>query len=280
MRAIWALCLRNLRNFMRDRLRLLITILTPFGFIYVLSSLFRTQLEGNPIGYVIAGVTIATVFQTSLNIAATTIEDIGSGFMKEILVSPISRFQVAFGQMLAGATIATLQGFMIFVIGMFTGLGFEKPHTIVLVFLSMFLVGLVYSAFGLLVATLVRDAQTYQIVEQAVVLPLVFLSGAYVPVSLFPRFLEYLSFLNPMTYTTMFFRAIVMENNGTNAEMVKNGLAFTVRGFVFKPWMSGLVVVGCGILFLILATVTFQRADFTHTRKHRKNRKKRKKVIL
>lgn len=273
MRAIWALCLRNLRNFMRDRLRLLITILTPFGFIYVLTSLFRTQLQGNPINHVIAGVTIATVFQTSLNIAAATIEDIGSGFMKEILVSPISRFQVALGQMLAGATIATIQGFLIFAIGMFTGLGFEKPHTLLLVFLSMFLVGLVYSALGLLVAILVWDAQTYQIVEQAVVLPLVFLSGAYVPVSLFPTFLKYLSFANPMTYTTMFFRAIVLENNGTDAEMVKNGLAFSINGFIFKPWMSGLVVTGCGILFLILATVTFQRADFTHTQKRKRKKK-------
>lgn len=273
MSAVWILCLRNLRHFMRDRVRLLITILTPFAFIYVLSSLFRQQLQGNPIQHIIAGVTIATVFQTSLNIAATTIEDISSGFMKEILASPINRFQVAFGQILAGAIVATLQGFMIFFIGMFTGLGFEKPHTIVLVFLSMFLVGLVYSALGLLMATLVRDAQTYQIVEQAVVLPLVYLSGAYVPVSLFPALLQKLSIINPMTYTTMFFRAIVLENNGTDTEMVKNGLAFYVNGSVFKPWMSGLVVVGCGILFLFLATVTFQQADFTHEHKRRKNTK-------
>lgn len=267
MRAIWTLCLRNLRNFMRNRIRLLITFLTPFAFIYVLSSLFQNQLQENSVNHVIAGVTIATVFQTSLNIAATTIEDISSGYMKEILVSPINRFQVAFGQLLAGALIATMQGFIIFVIGMFTGLGFEKPHTIVLVFLSMFLVGMVYSALGLWVATIVRDAQTYQIVGQAVVLPLVFLSGAYVPVSLFPTFLEYLSYANPMTYTTMFFRAIVLENNGTDAEMVKNGLALNINGFIFRPWMSGLAVFGCGLVFLAMATVTFQRADFTHKRK-------------
>lgn len=270
MRAIWTLCLRNLRNFMRNRIRLLITFLTPFAFIYVLSSLFQSQLQENSVNHVIAGVTIATVFQTSLNIAATTIEDISSGYMKEILVSPINRFQIAFGQLLAGALIATMQGFSIFVIGMFTGLGFEKPHTIVLVFLSMFMVGMVYSALGLWIATVVRDAQTYQIVGQAVVLPLVFLSGAYVPVSLFPKLLEYLSYANPMTYTTMFFRAIVLENNGTDADMVKNGLAFNLNGFIFKPWMSGLTVFGCGLVFITMATVTFQRADFTHKRKRRK----------
>lgn len=279
MRAIWTLCLRNLRNFMRNRIRLLITFLTPFAFIYVLSSLFQNQSQENPVNHAIAGVTIATVFQTSLNIAATTIEDIGSGYMKEILVSPINRFQVAFGQLLAGALIATVQGFSIFVIGMLTGLGFEKPHTIVLVFLSMFLVGMVYSALGLWVATVVRDAQTYQIVGQAVVLPLVFLSGAYVPVSLFPKLLEYLSYANPMTYTTMFFRAIVLENNGTDAEMVKNGLAFDINGFIFKPWMSGLVVFGCGLIFLIMATVTFQRADFTHKRHTQKKRKKAERPV-
>lgn len=264
MNVIYALFIRNLRNFTRDRIRLLIITLTPFAFIYVLSSIFRNQLGSYSLSYVIAGVSIATVFNTSLNIASAVIEDISSGFMKEIIVSPISRLQMVLGQILTGSTIATAQGFLIFVVGVFTYLGFEEWHTLISVFFSMLMVSLVYSTLGILLAMTVKNFQTYQVVEQAVVIPLIFLSGAYLPISLFPRLLQFISYLNPMTYTTMFFRGVVLEETMSNAEMVKIGIALDVNGFILTPMMSGLIVFFCGVLFLILTTLSFQKADLTN----------------
>lgn len=272
MNVIYSLFIRNLRDYTRDNIRLLVITLTPFGFIYVLSSIFKNQFASYSLSYLIAGVSIATVFNTSLNVASAVIDDIGSGFLKEILVSPISRLQVILGYILTGSTIATVQGFLIYLISMFTYLGFEKWHTLILVFFSMVMVSLVYSTLGILLAVTVKNFQTYQVVEQTVVIPLIFLSGAYLPISIFPPFLQYISYLNPMSYTTMFFRGIVLEETMTNAEMVNLGIALDINGFILTPLMSGLIVFLYGVLFMILAIRSFQKANFTSPQLSRKKR--------
>ncbi|MDZ7835975.1 MAG: ABC transporter permease [Alkalibacterium sp.] len=98
MRTITALWLRNIRGFVRDRVKLITSLVIPFFFLYVFNSIFQTDQVEDPIAFLLAGIIVATVFQTSLNIATSTIDDTVSGYMKEILVSPTSRFQVALGQ--------------------------------------------------------------------------------------------------------------------------------------------------------------------------------------
>ena len=264
MRTIQALWIRNLKNFIRDRVRLIFSILIPFFFIYVFSSIFKNDAVKNPTAFLMAGVIIATVFQTSLSVATSTIDDIVSGFMKEVLVSPVKRIYIALGQLLSAATIATMQGVLILVIGLFVGLKFTSWTTPVYVVLCMIGVGIVFSSFGLFLATIVKNAQTFQIVQQAIVLPFTFISGAYLPLTLLPKALQIVAYFNPMTYTTALFRTIILEQGGlSNAAKVKLGLAFDINGFIVTPWMSGIVVLIFGLLFLFLATLSFTKADLS-----------------
>ncbi|WP_313468993.1 ABC transporter permease [Carnobacterium sp.] len=259
MRTITALWLRNIRGFVRDRVKLITSLVIPFFFLYVFNSIFKTDQTD----FFLAGIIVATVFQTSLNIATSTIDDTVSGFMKEILVSPTSRFQVALGQILSAATIATTQGILILVIGFFTGLRFEQWQTIFYVLLALMLVGLVFSGLGLFLASMVKSSSTFQVVQQAVVLPFTFLSGAYIPIDFLPKVLKFVSYFNPMTYTTAFFRTIMLEKGDlTQTGWLKLGLAFDFNGFVVTPWISGIVMAIFGGLFLFLATNSFVHADF------------------
>lgn len=264
MRVIQALWLRNIKTFMRDRTRLIISLIIPFFFIYIFSSIFKTEYVDNPTAFMLAGVVIVTVFQTSLSLATSTIDDIVSGFMKEVLVSPASRTQVAIGQLLSAATVATVQGFLILIIGLFTGLSFDNWLTPLYVIAAMVLVGLVFSGLGLFLASHVKSASTFQMVQQAIVLPFTFLSGAYIPLTLLPKTLRFISFFNPMTYTTAFFRTIILEKTGASTEQLLNeGLAFKINGFVITPFISGVIVIILGLLFLFLAAYSFRKADFT-----------------
>src|SRR5665647_65836 len=106
MQIIFALWFRNIKVFARNRIQLVFTIIMPFFFLYVFSAIFKNDNIPNPVNYMLAGIVITTVFQTSLTIASSTIEDIVSGFMKEVLVSPVKRIQIAAGQLLSAATIA------------------------------------------------------------------------------------------------------------------------------------------------------------------------------
>lgn len=264
MRVVCALWLRNLKNFVRDRTRLIISLIIPFFFIYVFSSIFKNENVENPQAFMLAGVIIVIVFQTSLSVATSTIDDLVSGFMKEVLVSPANRFCVALGQILSAATISSIQGTLILIIGFITGIRFTSIMTPIYVFLSMILVGIVFSGFGLFLSTKVRNAQTFQIVQQAVVLPFTFLSGAYLPLSLLPPPLRFLSRINPMTYTAAFFRTIVLEKSDLSTEAFLNmGLAFNLNGYIITPFISAIIVGIFGLIFLVLSTRSFLKADFS-----------------
>ncbi len=264
MNIIIALWFRNIKIFARNRIQLTFTIIMPFFFLYVFSAIFKSPNIPNPVNYMLAGIVITTVFQTSLTIATSTIEDIVSGFMKEVLVSPVKRIQIAAGQLLSAATIATMQGIIILIIGYFIGLQFKSIFTPFAVIGMMIVVGLVFSGLGLFLAALVKNSQTFQIVVTAITMPLTFLCGAYIPLNLLPKVLQAVAYFNPMTYTTAFFRTIILEKTSlTTNQLITEQLAFKIGSFVITPPISMAIVVVFGIIFLILSTLVFSKVDFS-----------------
>ncbi|MCB2293617.1 ABC transporter permease [Clostridium algoriphilum] len=264
MDIIIALWFRNIKIFARNRVQLIFTIIMPFFFLFVFSSVFKNQNIENPVNYMLAGIVITTVFQTALTVATSTIEDIVSGFMKEVLVSPVKRIQIAAGQLLSAATIATMQGIIILFIGYFIGLKFTSWITPFAVIAVMIVVGLVFSGLGLFIATLVKNSQTFQVVITAITMPLTFLCGAYIPLSMLPKVLQYIAYLNPMTYTTAFFRTIILEKTSlTTNQLVAEQLAFKIGNFIITPLISMVIVIIFGLVFLLLSTYVFSRVDFS-----------------
>ena len=212
----------------------------------------------------LSGVIITTVFESSFNIASSTVDDMVSGFMKEILVSPAKRIAVAVGQLLSAATVATLQGVMILILGLFVGIKFTTWTTPVFVLCAMIFIGLVFSGVGLFLATVIRSGQTFQIIKTAITLPLTFLSGAYIPLEMLPNSLKYVAYFNPMTYATAFFRMIVLEKTSlSTTELVNEGLVIDINGFLVTPVVSFMIIAAIGIAFLILSTNSFVKTDFS-----------------
>ena len=264
MNTVFALWKRGLKAFIRNRTGLIFSLIFPFFFVYVFGAIFKNDFIENPIAYMLSGVIITTVFESSLNLASSTVDDMVSGFMKEVLVSPAKRIAVAMGQLLSAATVATLQGILILIIGLFIGIKFTTWTTPIFILFAMIFVGLAFSGVGLFLATIVRSGQTFQIVKTAVTMPLTFVSGAYIPISMLPGALKYVAYMNPMTYATAFFRMIVLEKtNLSTAELVKEGLAIDINGFIVTPVMSFAIIVTIGFIFLILSTNSFVKTDFS-----------------
>lgn len=264
MGTVFALWKRGLKAFVRNKTALIFSVLIPFFFIYVFGAIFKNDFIENPIAYMLSGVIIVTVFESALTISSSTVDDMVSGFMKEVLVSPVRRISVAAGQILTATTVATVQGMLILSIGMFIGIKFTTWLTPLYVLLSMICVGLVFSGVGLFMATIVKSGQTFQIVKTAVVMPLTFISGAYLPLSILPNGLKYFAYINPMTYATAFFRMIVLEKTGlSNQQLVKEGLAIDINGFIVTPFMSFVIIIGIGLIFLTLSTISFINTDFS-----------------
>ena len=268
IRPIKAIVIRNLMKFVRDKMRLFFTLLMSGLFLFIFS--FATKSIGialpHPMNYLISGMIIMTVFQTSLNNSMSILEDISSGFMKEILVAPIARWQIATGQIVSSTIVSTLQGMIIIIIGIFIGLEIDLLHGVLMIAL-MLLVGLTFSSLGLFLASITKDSTNFQLLITLIALPLTFLSGAYIPTMALPKMITPIVYLNPLTYTTSAFRfvALHMEHQPVS-ELVASGVAFDINGFIVTPAIDIVLIIAMGMLFFTLCVRKFSNADFSRVK--------------
>ena len=268
MNAVTAILKRNLLNFSRDKGQLFGTILMPLFFIFVFSFLMKSSMSGidQPMNYLIAGVIIMTVFQGAISNSTAVLSDIASGFMREILVAPITRTQISLGQVLSAAIISVLQGLLLTIISLFMGLELAPIHLIEMVAV-MALSGLTFGSIGLFLATIARNSASFQIISAIIVMPFTFLSGAYIPTTIIPKFLMPLVYFNPLTYLTSVFRyiSLAMENTPLDT-LIQQGIAYNIHGFVITPVYGLLITVLIGAFFLSLCVYKFDKADFSNVK--------------
>lgn len=268
MRVINAILIRNLTNFIRDRVRLFFTVFMSVVFLFIFSFVMKSTTTGiaNPTNYLISGIIIMTVFQAALNNSMMVIEDISSGFMKEILVAPISRYQISIGQILSAAVVAVLQGIIVLVLALFIGLSTDIVQFIKMTVI-MIVVGVTFSSMGLYLAILAKNSTNFQLIIGIITMPLTFLSGAYIPTTILPSFLLSIVYLNPLTYTTSIYRYITLGmEHYSNDMLIKEGVAFDIHGFIITPYLGLIIVLIIGIIFFILCVNRFNKADFSEVK--------------
>ncbi|ERI95097.1 ABC-2 type transporter [Clostridiales bacterium oral taxon 876 str. F0540] len=274
MRGMIAIIKRNLTNFTRDKLKLFFSIFMSGFFLFIFSFVMKpTQGVDQPLNYLISGIIIMTVFQSALSNSTSIIEDMSMGFMKEIIVSPVARWQISIGQVLSSTIIAVLQGILVIVIALFMGLKIDVLQFIEMTGV-MLAVGITFGSIGLYLASLAKSSTTFQIMITAFTMPLTFLSGAYIPTTVMPKILRPFVYINPLTYTTSIFRYITLKmENLTTDTLVQAGVAFNVYGFIIKPYMGFFIILGIGVIFFILCVIQFNKADFSNVKVFNHNHK-------
>jgi len=122
------------------------------------------------------------------------------GFMKEILVAPVSRTQIMLGKALGGMTTSILQGLLLLLAA--AAIGVRPPGVIELlqVLVFMFLISMSFVSIGLAIASRMEDPVAFPIVMNFLIMPLFFLSGALYRVDMAPGWLSVLSHIDPLTY--------------------------------------------------------------------------------
>ncbi len=268
MRGIKAILKRNLTNFLRNKMQLAFALIMPVFFLFIFSFVMKSAATGvdQPINYLISGIIIMTVFQSALSNSTNIIEDMSMGFMKEIIVSPVPRWQISIGQILSSSIIAGLQGIMVIILALFVGLKIDA-FQFVQMFGVMAAVGVTFSSIGLFLATLAKNSTTFQIMITVFTMPLTFLSGAYIPTTVMPEIIRPLIYINPLTYTTSIFRYITLKMGNLSTEaLIKAGVAFDLNGLVIKPYFGLAIILAMGLLFFILCVKQFNKADFSQVK--------------
>lgn len=265
MNPITAIVQRNLLNYVRSKGRVFGSLFMSMFMLLMFSFLMKSSMSDldAPMPYLISGVIIMSVFQVSINNSSDILSDISSGYMKEVLVAPIARTQISMGHILSGAIIATLQGIVTMICGIVLGLWVGILQILLLVAV-MLVSAMAFSAIGLFLATVSRNSPAFQTISSMIMMPLTFVSGAYIPTTIIPGFLLPIVYLNPLTYMTSIFRYIALgAHTLTTEELVKQGMAFSIGGFVITPLMGLAITVLIGTFFFVLCVHKFNRTDFS-----------------
>ncbi len=122
------------------------------------------------------------------------------GFLKETMVAPVSRFDIMIGRTLGGATVALLQGIIVFVVTLFVGFRPESVLGLLLALIFMVLIGTLFTALGTAIASKLRDMQGFQLIMNFLIMPIFFLSGALFPLKGLPKALSVITRMNPLAY--------------------------------------------------------------------------------
>ncbi|WP_163970335.1 ABC transporter permease [Oceanobacillus halotolerans] len=274
MEGIFAIWQRDILKFFRDRSRLIGSFAMPFMFLILfgsgMSGAMSSMLGGSEAGalrdfdfveFMFPGIIGMTVFNTAIFSALSVVQDKEFGYMREILVSPMSRVSIAIGKVLGGSTVAVFQGLLMLVFVPFIGVSISFV-TIIQLIPTMFLVAFAISSFGLLIASTLKTTQGFQMVIQVLIFPMLFLSGALFPLNGLPFWMDILVKINPLTYSVDMFKKIVFDIDAMTPELIEAmGLNLSIFNHVISFTEEVLVVGAISLVFVILATYKFSTTE-------------------
>ncbi len=247
MSVIYVLWLREVKKYLRSRLQIVASLGSPLMYLSVLGfglgPVFQRAGEGKYLQFMAPGVIGMTVLFTAMFSGIAMLWDRQFGFLKETLVAPVPRITIMIGRTLGGATVAVLQGAVIFAVTLIAGFRPASLVAVPLAFLVIALIAVVFSALATAIGSSIKEMQGFQMVMNFLVMPLFFLSGAIYPLEGLPRVLAALTRVDPLTYGVDGVRGLL-----------------TGRTHFGVPLDIG-VLLGVGVLFVLFGAWRFSKLE-------------------
>jgi ABC-2 type transport system permease protein len=267
LRAISIVWRRELIRFRRDRLRAVTSLIQPLLFLVVLGTGLSSLAGASmPPGvdfktFIFPGVLAMSVLFTAVFSAASIVWDREFGFLREMLVAPVSRSSIVIGKTLGGATIATFQGVIMRALAWIAHVPYN-PVLILTLIGELLLLSFTITAFGVMMAARITQFQAFMALTQMLVFPLFFLSGALYPLTGLPGWLSVLTRIDPLTYVVGPMRHAVFSHLDLNPLFVAHlSPSITWLGWPVPIWLCLTIVATMGLSLLGVAIAEFSRTE-------------------
>lgn len=217
MEVLYILWARQMKRYTRSRSRMIgafgqpILLLLSLG--YGLGAIYKAAGAGDYMQFLVPGIVTQTILLSAVFWGMIILQDKRFGFLSELLVTPVKRVRILLGSALGGTTISMFQGLLVLVISFAFGF---RPYDWALVIpalIVMAVMTLALTFFGAGIASMVEDFQGFQGINNLLVMPMFFLSGALYPLTNIPLGLKFLTIINPVTYMVDALR-ILLSNKG------------------------------------------------------------------
>lgn len=260
---LYGLWLREVKRAFRDRGQLIGGVSRPILWVLILGIGLNPYFRGEAYGevtfvvpftylqFIFPAVIALNIMFTSVQSAVSVIWDREFGFLREVLVSPLSRGTILLGKILGGTTVAVLHGCLVLILARFADIPLT-PIDILKTLGLMVLLAFALTSLGVVIANRIRSFEGFGIFSNAVILPLYFTSSSIFPLDpalsgaqtrvVYPEWLVTIVQLNPLTYAVDALRGTL------------------INYYQFAPWMGVAVIVGAGIALFAIALFDFRRA--------------------
>ncbi len=234
MDIIYILWWRQMKRYVRSRSRILGAIGQPLLFLlalgYGLGSVYKRAGQGNYLEFLVPGIIVQTLLFSGVFWGIQILFDKRFGFLKEMLVAPVSRLKILVGNALGGATMSLIQAALVLIISF--GLGFRPENwaKLPLALLIMTILSLILTSFGAAIASMVEDFQGFQAINNFLVFPLFFLSSALYPLTNAPTLLRWLASANPISYAVDALRYTLINQShfGIGKDLIVLAIALVI----------------------------------------------------
>jgi ABC-2 type transport system permease protein len=257
---------REMIRWWQDRARAIVSLLQPILFLFVLGTGLSSLISLGTAGlsfrtFIFPGVIAMSTMFTAMFSAASLVWDREFGFLREMLVAPVSRASIMIGKALGGATVATIPGTLLLLLAGTVGVPYD-PALLLSLVVELFLLSLVLTTVGLVVAGRTRQIQSFMAITQIFLMPMLFLSGALFPLTGLPAWLHALTRINPLTYAVDPMRRAVFGHLDVPAAVLERFSPGVTWGSWTVPIpLELLLVLGIALAMLGVAIIEFRRAE-------------------
>jgi ABC-2 type transport system permease protein len=215
MKVVYVLWLRQLKRYSRSKARIIGSLGQPLLFLLALGfgfgPIYTRAGGGDYIQFLTPGVISMSILFTATFSGIEVLWDRQFGFLKEILAAPVPRTRIMVGRTLGGATVAVIQGLIVFFLSLAVGFRPTNPALLPLALLYMGLIAIMFTALGTAIACFIEDMQGFQLIINFLIMPTFFLSGALFPMGSLPKAVVFIAAANPLSYGVDALRGILVN---------------------------------------------------------------------
>jgi ABC-2 type transport system permease protein len=221
---------RHLLNLWRQPIWIAVTLVQPVIWLLLYGALFKnvTKIPGfesnSYIQFLTPGIIVMTALFSSGWSGMAVIDDIDKGILDRFLVSPVVRRSLIVGRLLNGTVIIVVQSLIIVALALIVGARFPNAWGIVVLIALASMLAAAVGCLSIALALIARREETVIAAVNFFVLPLTFLSTAFMQRSLVPRWIQHASSVNPVNWAVEAGRASVLPGTDWGMVLTRLGL--------------------------------------------------------
>ncbi len=223
MNVIYVHWIRQLKIFFHSGPRIISGVVQPIFYLMALGfGLGRTYEQagqGNYINFLAPAMLGMIILFSAFFSGIDFLFDRRFGFLRATMVAPVPRLTILLGRTMGAATVAWLQGVLVFVFCVAVGYRPASLASVPAALLIMALMAIMFATMGAVVASLFTDFNAFQSITNFLTMPFFFFSGALYPLINAPRVLLWGARADPFAYCVDALRAVL------NGQAVPFGLS-------------------------------------------------------